>query len=136
MATVLRLTILTGPHRGERYCIRDVESVTVGRSSACPVRLVGAIRDRAVSRLHCRLEVQPDGVRIVDLESSNGTYVNGSPVPPCSRDCSGRLLDEGDILTLGSTSLRFDRVECPPPGTEASWRPGETVKKNCPNAVC
>ncbi len=47
-----------------------------------------------VSRLHCRLTLQDDGVLVEDLESTNGTFVNGQRV-------SKSLLASGDLLRVG-----------------------------------
>ena len=47
-----------------------------------------------VSRLHCRLTLQDDGVLVEDLESTNGTFVNG-------RRVRKGLLASGDLLRVG-----------------------------------
>jgi pSer/pThr/pTyr-binding forkhead associated (FHA) protein len=47
-----------------------------------------------VSRLHCRLTLQDDGVLVEDLESTNGTFVNG-------RRVRKGLLASGDMLRVG-----------------------------------
>ena len=47
-----------------------------------------------VSRLHCRLTLQDDGVLVEDLDSTNGTFVNGSRVQK-------GLLASGDVLRVG-----------------------------------
>ena len=47
-----------------------------------------------VSRLHCRLTLQADGLLVEDLESTNGTFVNGERVTKL-------LLRTGDALKVG-----------------------------------
>ncbi|MGE0813728.1 MAG: FHA domain-containing protein [Vicinamibacterales bacterium] len=47
-----------------------------------------------VSRLHCRLTLQPDGLLVEDLESTNGTFVNGERVQKL-------LMRSGDALKVG-----------------------------------
>lgn len=56
-----------------------------------------------VSRLHCRFEVDDAGsVSVQDLESTNGTYVNGGKV--------GRaVLAERDVVGVGRVQLRLER---------------------------
>jgi pSer/pThr/pTyr-binding forkhead associated (FHA) protein len=47
-----------------------------------------------VSRLHCRLTLQPDGLLVEDLESTNGTFVNGERV-------TSLVMRSGDALRVG-----------------------------------
>jgi predicted component of type VI protein secretion system len=71
--------------------------ITIGRLPAvCDL----VSRDSKVSRRHCRIEPAPDGWLLTDLQSSNGTWVNGS-----ARQQS-RLRD-GDEVQIGDTVLRF-----------------------------
>ncbi|MCA1840412.1 MAG: FhaA domain-containing protein [Actinomycetota bacterium] len=73
--------------------------VSVGRTKGSDIELV----DTEVSRVHAEL-VQREGVWwVVDLGSSNGTYVNGNVVKE-------RRLEQGDVLRVGSTSLIFDNT--------------------------
>ncbi|MEO8291258.1 MAG: FHA domain-containing protein [Gaiellaceae bacterium] len=74
--------------------------VTIGRSSDNTIALDG---DDFASGHHARIESQRDGVWILDLGSTNGTFVNGEPVN------GRRQLREGDIVQIGDTELRFER---------------------------
>ena len=47
-----------------------------------------------VSRLHCRLTLQTDGLLVEDLESTNGTFVNGERVTKL-------VMRSGDALRVG-----------------------------------
>lgn len=73
--------------------------VIVGQSRTCDVPLA----DPSVSRRHVSLSAEGDGVRIVDLDSTNGTRVDGLRV----RDA---LLCGGETITLGDTELRLVRT--------------------------
>lgn len=56
-----------------------------------------------VSRLHCRFEVADDGtVAVQDLESTNGTYVNGEKIQRVA-------LAEGAVVGVGRVQLRLER---------------------------
>ncbi len=55
------------------------------------------LRDPGVSRRHAMLRRDADGVSIMDLDSTNGTAVNGDVLPPNSR----RVLKSGDEITIG-----------------------------------
>ena len=71
---------------------------TIGRTTS-----VDFIMDAAlVSRIHCRLEADDEGVNVVDLESTNGTFVNDARVQ------RARLTD-GDRLRVGRVQLTIAR---------------------------
>ena len=73
--------------------------VTVGRGGQNDLVLQG---DEFASARHVRIELRGDGVWVQDLESTNGTYVNGSRVS------GSRRLDDGDVLRVGETDLRVE----------------------------
>jgi pSer/pThr/pTyr-binding forkhead associated (FHA) protein len=68
----------------------NLDVVVVGRASSCDVRLA----DRSVSRRHAQLRRQDDGWRVVDLLSTNGTFLNG-------RRISSAIALPGDQLGFG-----------------------------------
>ncbi len=63
----------------------------VGRDPHCEI----VIDDSTVSRQHAKFEVTPESVRLVDLGSKNGTFVNGVRVP------DAHLIRPGDLLGFG-----------------------------------
>ena len=67
---------------------------TVGRASRADFILEAAL----VSRLHCRLEAGSEYLEVVDLSSTNGTYVNDSRVDRAR-------LTSGDRLRIGRVEL-------------------------------
>jgi FHA domain len=75
--------------------------VTVGRGGQNDLVLDG---DEFASSRHARIEVRGDGVWVQDLESTNGTYVNGSRVVGAQR------LDAGDVLRVGETDFRVEEA--------------------------
>jgi len=78
-----------------RYSVPD--GVVLGGQSASPIPF-GA--DVHVSHRHARLDDQGGQWVITDLGSTNGTYVNEQRV-------SRQVLQAGDEIRLGGTSLRF-----------------------------
>src|SRR5262245_27669925 len=72
---------------------------TIGRASAADLVVEAAL----VSRLHCRLEASVDGVDVIDLASTNGTFVNDTRVQRAR-------LTAGDRLRVGRVELRIDRA--------------------------
>jgi Protein of unknown function (DUF3662)/FHA domain len=70
----------------------------LGRGTDCDLRLV----DPGVSRHHAELRIEDGQVVLVDLGSTNGTFVNGQPVRRV-------VLTDGTRVTLGRTTLVFRR---------------------------
>jgi hypothetical protein len=72
--------------------IRLSKSVnTIGRSADCEVKLKAG----DVSKQHCRLVVKPGRVIVEDLDSANGTFVNGEAI-------ESAVLENGDVLGVAS----------------------------------
>jgi diguanylate cyclase (GGDEF)-like protein len=85
----------TGPGMGSRYALSDIPLV-LGRGGDCDIR----INDHSVSRRHARIQPNADGYYAVDLQSTNGTYVNDVPA-------SMYKLKDGDYLRVGNCIYRF-----------------------------
>ena len=71
---------------------------TIGRATIADLVLDAAL----VSRVHCRLEANDETLEVIDLESTNGVYVNGERV-------SRRHLIPGDRLRVGRVELAVGR---------------------------
>jgi diguanylate cyclase (GGDEF)-like protein len=69
--------------------------VTIGRDSSADIRLI----DEWASRVHARVVPEGETVGIEDLDSTNGTMVNGERVT------SRRELHDGDIVSVGSVCV-------------------------------
>lgn len=85
----------TGQGMGTRYSLSETPLV-LGRGSDCDIR----INDHSVSRRHARIQPMADGFMAVDLNSTNGTYVNDVPASMCK-------LKDGDYLRVGNCIYRF-----------------------------
>jgi len=77
----------------------ETDRVTVGREASNVIQL----HDREISRLHAEIIRDGDRFTLADLESSNGTFVNGVQV-------KSHLLATGDHVQLGRTLLLFTGV--------------------------
>lgn len=86
--------LLEGGIPGEAFPLREGENL-VGRASGDVVFPA----DRYVSARHASLSVGPEGVRLRDLGSSNGTFVRLEKITP---------LEGGDLLLMGDHLLRVD----------------------------
>jgi diguanylate cyclase (GGDEF)-like protein len=98
-------TVLTGIRAGEMFSLDDGDSFYIGRASTSDL----LIEDQGVSRVHCRIGYRGRDLEIQDLNSTNGTLVNGVRVT------SRTVLREGDRIQLGPSTLlalRFvDEIE-------------------------
>jgi predicted component of type VI protein secretion system len=81
-------------YRGTRFPIRRGETV-VGRSPYCSI----VLSNSQSSRQHCALRLEGEALRIVDLNSANGTWVNDV------RIAEAQELEAGDIIRVGTDVL-------------------------------
>ncbi len=93
----ITLTVTAGPHQGLSFTFAQCDSFLVGRSKYAHFRLRG--EDRLFSRVHFLIDVNPSRCRLVDLNSRNGTHVNGRRVMVTD-------LKDGDEIRVGKTVLR------------------------------
>lgn len=93
--------------------------LVIGSSDSVGLRVA---HDRTVSRQHCRLTLEPGGaLRIEDLTSRNGTYVNGVRVVE-ARLWGGEVVRVGETIVLISRVLKLEGSASPP-----SWCPARLV---------
>ncbi len=91
--TLVTLRVLDGADRGRTF--DDLPTpLTVGREEGNPVQL----HDERISRFHLKIQEDDGKVVLTDLESTNGTKVNGENVHLC-------LIRPGDIIAMGRTVL-------------------------------
>lgn len=114
------MTSLVAPGRPEQVLVADSTGVflhieiglragTVLALSADGVYVLGrargadiTIEDSKVSRRHAEIGLFGPGAYVLaDLDSTNGTRINGTPVRKKA------ALQHGDLITLGDTTLRF-----------------------------
>lgn len=98
MANVTFL-VLEGVDKGRVYRQLTVP-VTIGREEGNALRL----NDERVSRYHAKVQTEDGDVILTDLESTNGTRVNGSTIQI-------RRLRAGDQVSIGRTLLLFGTME-------------------------
>lgn len=90
-----RLLVLSGEMRGKEIDVLS-DTIQIGKSRQCDV----VLPDESVSRVHVEIRRENDAYRIVDVGSTNGTFVEGAKV-------SDGFLRPGDVLKLGKVELRF-----------------------------
>lgn len=90
-----KLVGIAGPLMGESYALAE-EGLSIGRESANRL----SVRDTSVSRRHCVIKKVDDLDKVIDLDSHNGTFVNGLPVKE-------RVLEHGDQIKIGNSVFLF-----------------------------
>ena len=93
------LRVLDGADRGRIYPNLE-PPVTIGREEGNTIQL----NDERVSRYHAKIQMDHDQVVLTDLESTNGTKVNGE-------DVQLRNLRYGDVVQVGRTVMVFGTRE-------------------------
>ena len=98
----VRLVVRRSPslENGSEFPLNSAP-VTLGRGGQNDLVLDG---DEFASARHARIESRGDGVWVQDLDSTNGTYVNGTRVVGAQR------LDPGDVLRVGETDLVVEEI--------------------------
>ncbi|HEY2380169.1 MAG TPA: sigma 54-interacting transcriptional regulator [Terriglobia bacterium] len=94
-----RLIAIIGPLKGTIIPLVDAETI-IGREPSNRI----AINDPLVSRKHCVLRNIEGKIHIADLESLNGTFLNGVPA-------GERVLENGDRIRVGSSQFIFLEYE-------------------------
>ncbi len=90
------LEVIDGVDKGTRFDIGN-KTITIGRAEASDLKLA----DEYVSNKHCQIVFRDDHFTVIDLQSLNKTKVNGNVFQQ-------RNLDNGDILSLGKTKIKFN----------------------------
>ncbi len=102
-------------------------SCTIGRDPACSLAFEDYAGD-VISRRHAELAIGADGVRLVDLNSTNGVYLNGQRMEKST------LLREHDVFQLGQSGPTFKFIDLEPAGhgEKPASGPAKSEKMNRP----
>ena len=90
------LKFISGKYQGGEFPLKTGRQVVIGRSSDLDMVLV----EDMVSRKHARISLDSDEIKIEDLGSTNGTFVNGEKVKEAR-------LKEGDRILIGTSILKL-----------------------------
>jgi two-component system, NtrC family, response regulator HydG len=116
-AVSFALVVIDGPDRGRKFILDGMEPlrVLVGKGPVCDFRVV----DPEVSRRHFALQIVDRKLRITDVGSTNGTFVEGVSI-------ADAYLRGGETIRFGSTACRIDpllsNVSSEPPAASAFGR--------------
>ncbi|MGB0680867.1 MAG: sigma 54-interacting transcriptional regulator, partial [Polyangiales bacterium] len=96
VAHTLGLTVVSGCDRGARHQLEG-SRMLIGSAGHCDL----VLRDPMISRRHCEIHARDQGYVIRDLDSTNGTRVNDTPIVEA-------YLTPGARVRLGDTELLFE----------------------------
>lgn len=89
----LAVTLIINSTDGRRELPLNADRLTIGRTELSTL----VINDEGLSRIHASINRDGDRVWILDENSTNGSFVNGSPVPPV-----GIVLKNNDQISIGN----------------------------------
>jgi serine/threonine-protein kinase len=105
-----RLAVVAGPHEGREFTFDGRDTFLVGRTPDCHLSL--SYDDPYVARRQFLLEINPPRCRLTDLDSRNGTFLNGVRVKTAE-------VSQGDRIAIGQTVFQVF-IETADPIAEAT----------------
>jgi len=102
------ITLILSQGKDSRPLHFEQDLITVGRSRESAI----SIQDRKISRQHAKIERIGATYQITDLDSGNGTRVNGQKV-------DFQVLNVGDQIKVGDALLDVRAIDEEPVGTES-----------------
>ena len=127
----VKLTIIDGPHAGRILTVLPQEQKSIGRGTTADY----SVMDRMMSRVHFTITCDQDGWKVRDLDSRNGTKVNGDQV-------TDSKLSANDVILAGDTKFEVNSIaefqavlirasEKPQESTlddeKSTWQPAENL---------
>jgi len=115
-----QLEVLDGEDTGQRFVLNK-PSFLIGTDPLCDL----VLKDRTASRRHCELVAEGDGYKLVDLNSTNGTHLEGVRVGQV-------FLPPTSVFRAGKTRIRFGMAQTLEPLTRDRTRYGNIIGQSPP----
>jgi eukaryotic-like serine/threonine-protein kinase len=120
--TRIILTVTRGPLKGSKHIFDERRQCLIGRAPDCDIQLSlpNDPRFANISRHHCELDIDPPALRVRDLGSRNGTWLNGEMINSGSAYLENEAerrsgdfvpLKDGDELGIGYMIVRVRIAE-------------------------
>ena len=104
----MHMLIVNAPEGPHRHLPLDRSPLTIGRAASCGLVLDGT----DISRTHCQIELRGAVATLVDLNSTNGTFLNGKRVQ------APTPLEPGASIVVGGHTITYERVAARPPASD------------------
>jgi len=121
MPKTIKLTVSEGSDHVKEFVFQEPTRPVVGRADDCDIRFPMHAAHMDVSRHHCLFEIDPPTVKVRDLASRNGTFVNGQKIgerprhdlPPDAGwvQLPPKELKEGDEVRVGHNIIRVEKID-------------------------
>jgi eukaryotic-like serine/threonine-protein kinase len=118
MANKIILTIASNSHEVHKLTFEERTTCIIGRAQDCTLQLPNDEAHNTISRYHCLVDINPPAIRIRDLGSKNGTYVNEqligqrhptqTPEEGAQMNFSEHDLQERDKIGLGNVVIQIE----------------------------
>jgi eukaryotic-like serine/threonine-protein kinase len=118
MSAQVTLIISDGYSEPNQHTFTGPARCVVGRANDCDIQVPPDGLHADVSRHHCEFQIDPPRVRVRDLGSRNGTYVNGELVGQRPRNDEAEDIEletsnmhelkHGDEVLVGHTTIRVE----------------------------
>lgn len=116
MQNTVTLTVIEGSLKDESFSYNQPTNCIIGRAEDCTIQFPDDEEHRNISGYHCELQIDPPNVKIRDLGSTNGTYVNDQKIGQRENNYSSGTqqqfplydLHDGDTIKLGETVFRVN----------------------------
>ena len=143
MTSKITLTITEGPLSGKQYDFDSRSTCIIGRNHDCNLQLANQV-DMTISRYHCLLDINPPDIRVRDLGSLNGTFVNGKKIGQRKRNQTAKEglklnlpeydLQNGDEIKLGDICFQI-RIDTDTEDLQESLPVNQEIVNEKPNFV-
>ncbi len=117
-----KLKVCNGKQAGQAFEIHENDRKVLGRDNSCHIQIL----DKGISRNHSIVEWKDSQFILIDLGSTNGTFVNNEIV-------ISKILQNGDVIKIGQTEIIFEQVQSAVSTSSAII--GEDILEYAPPAI-
>jgi pSer/pThr/pTyr-binding forkhead associated (FHA) protein len=118
------LVVISGPDQGKSFPIKDGQTLVLGRGQASDTQ----INDAHMSRVHCRVQADGRFLRVIDAQSTGGTFVREAKIQTAD-------LESGHVFRVGGTEIQFQLDAAPDQPTLMSNPAGAVTERDSGKSI-